>query len=109
MPGVCCRAARFSAKSLSDLAKVSPTSQPFTAFAAGGAASSMDVEEHLIRSDRTNSTTGLKGVTPDHGRYKAVCDTPPCRKNHLGMFDTAEEAAQAYLQHYQKQHPEELK
>jgi hypothetical protein len=29
--------------------------------------------------------------------------------NHLGTFDTPEEAAQAYLQHWQTDHPEALK
>ena len=76
----------------------------------GGAASSRDGEEHLIRSDRANSTTGFKGVqTLSHGgRYTATCKTPPCRNNYLGIFGIPEEAAQAYLQHQEKQHPEEL-
>jgi hypothetical protein len=69
----------------------------------------MDAREPLIRSDRANNTTGFKGVSPHHGRYQAMCTTSPCRNNHLGNFDTPEEAAQAYLHHYQKEHPEELK
>ena len=65
------------------------------------------MQEHLlIRSDR--GRTGYKGVHPDHGRYKANCDSSPCHRNHLGMFVTPEEAAQAYLQHREKEHPEEL-
>jgi hypothetical protein len=55
-------------------------------------------------------------VHPDHGRFKAECSTrPPCHHNHLGNFGIPEEAAQAYLQHWetwhqhhQKEHPEEL-
>ena len=69
----------------------------------------MDGREHLIRSDRANNTTGFKGVYPLEGRYKAVCNTSPCRNNYLGRFGTPEEAAQTYLQHREKQHPEELK
>jgi hypothetical protein len=48
-------------------------------------------------------------VHSNQGRYQAKCDTPPCRKNHLGTFNILEEAAQTYLQHYQKEHPEQLK
>ena len=43
-------------------------------------------------------------MQPVNGRYKANCDTPPCYRNHLGMFDTPEEAAQLYLQHQQNSH-----
>ena len=65
-------------------------------------------EQHLlIRSDKAK--TGYKGVTPNHGRYQAECTTSPCRYNYLGHFGTLEEAAQAYLQHREKQHPEQLK
>jgi hypothetical protein len=39
----------------------------------------------------------------------ARCDTSPCHHNHVGRFDTPEEGAQAYLQHWEKEHPEELK
>ena len=70
----------------------------------GGRDSEKDVEEHLIRSDRANSTTGFKGVHPNDGRYQAVCETSHCRKNYLGRFDTPEQAAQAYLQHQEKEH-----
>ena len=45
----------------------------------------------------------------NYGRYQAQCHTSPCRKNHLGMFDIPEDAAQAYLQHWEEKHPEELK
>jgi hypothetical protein len=68
----------------------------------------LPVQEHLlIRSDR--NSTGYKGVSPTKGRYRATCDTSPCHHNHLGTFDTLEDAAQLYLQHYQKEHPEEFK
>ena len=67
-----------------------------------------EVQEHLlIRSDR--ASTGYKGVQKStNGRYYVACYTPPCH-HHLGTFDTPEEAAQTYLQHQQKEHPEELK
>jgi hypothetical protein len=67
----------------------------------------LPVQEHLlIRSDRSSS--GFKGVYPNQGRYQAKCDTAPCRHHFLGRYDTPEEAAQAYLQHCEKEHPEEL-
>ena len=72
-----------------------------------GGAASTDESENFIRSDRANSTTGFKGVTPHHDRYMAECNTSSCHHNHLGSFGTPEEAAQVYLQHYQKEHPEE--
>jgi acyl-CoA synthetase (NDP forming) len=66
-----------------------------------------EVQHHLlIRSDKAKS--GYKGVSLRGGRYRASCDTAPCRKNKLGIFDTPEDAAQAYLQHYEKKHPKEL-
>jgi hypothetical protein len=67
----------------------------------------MDGAEQLIPSDR--GITGYKGVHPGRGRYQATCTTPPCHKNYLGTFGTLELAAQVYLQHHQKEHPEELK
>ena len=63
--------------------------------------------EQLIRSDR--SSTGYRGVHPHMDRYQAQCTTPPCHNNYLGSFETPEEAAQVYLQHWEKEHPEELK
>jgi hypothetical protein len=67
----------------------------------------LQVQEHiLMRSDKASS--GFKGVQPYKGRYKATCDTPPCRHHYLGMGGTPEEAAQAYLQHWEEAHPEEL-
>jgi hypothetical protein len=48
-------------------------------------------------------------VHPNRGRCKAQCNTPPCNYKNLGTFDTPEDAAQSYLQHNQKKHPEELK
>ena len=59
----------------------------------------------VIRSEK--GVSGYKGVHPDKGRYQAKCNTSSCRSNHLGTFDTPEEAAQAYLQHYRKTHPEQ--
>jgi acyl-CoA synthetase (NDP forming) len=64
-------------------------------------------QQHLIRSDKNK--TGYKGVSALDGRYMATCNTPPCHKNNLGTFDTPEDAAQSYLQHWEEKHPEELK
>jgi hypothetical protein len=66
----------------------------------------MDDTEQLIVSYTNKS--GYKGVFPDRSRYQTRCDISPCRHNYLGMFDTPEEGAQAYLPHYQNTHPEEL-
>jgi hypothetical protein len=60
----------------------------------------------FIGSDKAN--TGYKGVYSHNGRCKATCNTSPCHHNHLGRFDTPEDAAQSYLQHYETEHPEEL-
>jgi hypothetical protein len=65
----------------------------------------MDDGEELVRSDTAKS--GYKGVGAQFGRFQAKCTTSTCR-NSLGTFGTPEEAAQAYLQHYRKEHPEEL-
>jgi hypothetical protein len=65
-----------------------------------------DGQQQLIRSDK--GKTGYRGVYPHKGRYEAKCNTPPCHYKYLGTFDTPEDAAQSYLQHYQKKHPEEL-
>ena len=60
----------------------------------------------LIKSSK--NSTGFKGLQLDKGRFKSKCDTPPCQFNHLGTFDTAEEAAEAYLEHIEEEHPEKL-
>jgi hypothetical protein len=66
----------------------------------------LQVQEHLLI--RSKSKSGFKGVLLCKGRYTATCTTPPCHKNYLGMFGTPEVAAQAYLEHLQKEHPKEL-
>jgi hypothetical protein len=68
----------------------------------------LEVQEHLLlRSD--NNATGFHCVTCTlSGRFTAKCETHPCRGKSVGTFTTAEEAAQAYLQHHQEVHPEEL-
>jgi hypothetical protein len=64
----------------------------------------------LLRSHRANNTTGYRGVhqSCQAGRFQARCDTSRCQNNYLGTFDTSAEAAHAYLQHWKKEHPEEL-
>ena len=72
------------------------------------------VGQQLIQPDK--ATAGHKGVSPVLGLYAAQrqlspcqtrCDTPPCHHNYLGIFYTPEEAAQAYLQHWKKEHPKD--
>ncbi len=47
------------------------------------------------RQRKTSSKTGFTGVYQEHNRYRAVISING-RPVHLGMFDTAEEAAMAY-------------
>ena len=60
------------------------------------------------------SHTGFKGVTRaiHHGRhnYSARCQTWPCStaRASLGIFDTAKEAAQVYLRHWEQCHSDTL-
>ena len=47
------------------------------------------------RQRKTSSKTGYTGVYKEHNRYRAVISIKG-KSKHLGMFDTAEEAAAAY-------------
>ncbi|MCW5921234.1 MAG: hypothetical protein KIS77_02750 [Saprospiraceae bacterium] len=47
------------------------------------------------RQRKTTSKTGYTGVYQEHNRYRAVISVEG-KSIHLGMFDTAEEAAAAY-------------
>jgi hypothetical protein len=47
------------------------------------------------RQSKTSSKTGYTGVYQEHNRYRAVISVGG-RSIHIGMFDTAEEAAVAY-------------
>lgn len=47
------------------------------------------------RQRKTSSKTGYTGVYREHNRYRAVISIKG-RSVHIGMFDTAEEAAAAY-------------
>jgi hypothetical protein len=47
------------------------------------------------RQRKTSSKTGFTGVYKEHNRYRAVISING-KSVHLGMFDTAEEAAAAY-------------
>lgn len=47
------------------------------------------------RQRKTSSKTGFTGVYREHNRYRAVISIKG-KSIHLGMFDTAEEAAAAY-------------
>ena len=47
------------------------------------------------RQRKTSSKTGYTGVYKEHNRYRAVISIKG-KSIHIGMFDTAEEAAAAY-------------
>jgi hypothetical protein len=47
------------------------------------------------RQRKTSSKTGYTGVYKEHNRYRAVISVNG-KSVHIGMFDTAEEAASAY-------------
>ena len=47
------------------------------------------------RQRKTSSNAGYTGVYKENGRYRAVISANK-KSMHLGMFDTAEEAAEAY-------------
>lgn len=47
------------------------------------------------RQRKTSSRTGYTGVYKEHNRFRAVISIKG-KSRHLGMFDTAEEAAAAY-------------
>jgi hypothetical protein len=63
----------------------------------------LQVQEHLLI--RSKSKSGFKAVRIHDGRYQARCDRGSCHHHHLGSFGTPEEAAQAYLEHLEKEHP----
>jgi len=47
------------------------------------------------RQRKTSSSTGFTGVYREHKRFRAVISVNG-KARHIGMFDTAEEAAAAY-------------
>jgi hypothetical protein len=54
---------------------------------------------------KAHSSLGLKGVRFENGRFKAIIRDNK-RTRHLGVFDTAEDANQAYLLEAKKLHGE---
>jgi hypothetical protein len=46
---------------------------------------------------QSNSRLGILGVDKLNGRYRARIKSPGKTQTHLGMYDTAEEAYQAYV------------
>ena len=69
----------------------------------------------LAAAIKRESAEAQKGVQAHaEGGYVAHCNTAPCHamtlhENGVGSkFDSLEEATQAYLQHMQQEHPEEL-
>ena len=51
--------------------------------------------------------TGYRGVQSDRERFQATCNLNHSRL-FLGRFAIVEEAAAAFLQHWEKEHPEQL-
>jgi hypothetical protein len=47
------------------------------------------------RQRKTSSNTGYTGVYRENNRFRAVISVDK-KSHHLGMFDTPEEAAEAY-------------
>jgi len=60
------------------------------------------------RQRRSSSKTGYTGVYREHKRFRAVISVDG-RSLHLGMFDTAEEAAKAYNRVSKEKYGEEGK
>ena len=89
---------------------------------AGLTPTSVGLGECLSVGLRTEDTHGSLRISSDTSTQKCpgmddgeqliqsnINNTPrPCHTSHLGSFGTPEEAAQLYLQHYQKEHPEAL-
>ena len=48
--------------------------------------------------------TGYSGVKLVDGRYVTSCEVHGCHRCHLGVSETAEEAAHVYLRHWEKKH-----
>ena len=68
-----------------------------------------DAQDHLLfRTDK--NPTGFMGVrqhnnkATDKERFRAQCQTKSCPTHSIGTFDTAKDAARAYLKHVQKRH-----
>ena len=57
----------------------------------------------LLRS--CMNKTGYRGVQSDRERFQACCNLNHSRQLFLGRFATVEEAAAAFLQHWEKDHP----
>lgn len=60
------------------------------------------------RQRKTSSSTGYTGVYKEHNRYRAVISVDG-KSVHIGMFDTAEEAAAAYNKVSREKYGEEGK
>lgn len=56
------------------------------------------------RRARRDNSTGVLGVTIDYKKYRAQIRVDG-KSTHLGSFDTAEEASDAYLEAKRRMHP----
>lgn len=64
----------------------------------------MQENQHNRLTAHRSSQTGMLGVSPKRGRWRAQIKVDG-KKLHLGMFDTPEEAHAAYLEAKRKHHP----
>jgi hypothetical protein len=55
------------------------------------------------RNPRKGSTTGLIGATPCKGRFRASIMVAG-KQRHIGVFDTAQQAHEAYIQFKREKH-----
>ncbi|WEM05511.1 HNH endonuclease [Ralstonia phage BOESR1] len=60
-------------------------------------------QNQLNRGVTRNNTTGFKGVRPSNGRFRADIQVDG-RREYLGHFDTAREAAEEYDLHARRLH-----
>ena len=72
--------------------------------ATGSSGEGNDMEIDLEQWRSSRSATGYRGVRMQDGRYKTQIWLPSGTQKHLGMYDTAEEAASVYARKYLEVH-----
>jgi hypothetical protein len=61
------------------------------------------VRTHLLMGS-SGACTGYRGVTANHGSFRATCFRKPCLHVCLGTFGKAEQASMCYIRHMQEIH-----